>query len=382
MAENITEKQFQRVHLFIGEGQIDEALAALEQIQPTDLKEKQEIAYLRAWCYTERNCWDEAAQFLLDAGISEESMSDIQAQGQTERRRRAYYQLMMGNIAANLGHHEEGMRHYRRCIKFLDERRMNIPDLRIRALLYMGSLSTIGGFYDMALIHYEDALRLCGDRKEHPSLPDIYYGLCDLYRHKGNFPRALECGQEALRLYTERNDTPMVGRMRNLLGRVCFQMRDFSTASMYYTEALALATLNGSVIMALNNFTALADLRREEGELEEAWRYCNMALDYSVKLPPGTGHFSGMMYIVCGKVKQDQAAVTTGQQARELLEQAISFYEQAVRALESTDARVALSEAHERLAQTLEIAGRQDQAMAHWRSAFKVSSGVGDASLF
>lgn len=382
MAENITEKQFQRIHLFIGEGQINEALAALEQIQPANLKEQQEVAYLRAWCYAERNCWDEAARFLLDAGISEESMSDIQVQGQTERRRRAYYQLLMGNIAANLGHHEEGMRHYRRCLKFLDERRMNVPNLRIRALLSMGSLSTIGGFYDMALIHYEDALRLCGNKPEHPSLPDIYYGLCDLYRHKGNFPRALECGKEALRLYTERQDSPMIGRMRNLLGRVCYQMRDFSTASIYYTEALALATLDGSILMALNNFTALADLRREEGELEEAWRYCNMALDYAVKLPHGTGHFSGMMYIVCGKVKQAQAEQTTGQRAQELLEQAVSFYERAVQDLQSTDAKVALGEAYQRLAQALETAGRQDLAMAYWKSAYSVSFGLEDATPF
>ena len=348
MAENITDKQFHRIHLFIGEGQINEALAALEQIQPANPQEKHEIAYLRAWCYAERNSWDEAAQFLHDAGADGESISDIQALGQTERRRRAHYQLLMGDVAVNMGHYEEGMRHYRRCIKFLDERRMNIPTVRIRAQVAMGTLSVITGFYDMALTHYHDALGLCSSNSESPHLPDIYYGLCDAYRHKGNFPCALECGQKALHLYTERNQQKMIGRMRNLLGRVCFQMRDFAMASTYYTEALALAMLDGSPVMALNNLTALADLRREEGELGEAWRYCDMALGYSPKLPPGTGHFIGMMYIVCGKVKEAGAATASGQEAQELLEKAITFYEQAVQALKTTDAKVALGEASAR----------------------------------
>ena len=374
MAENITDTQFHRVHLFIGEGQIDKALAELEQIQPVTLNDKQEIAYLRAWCYTEGNNWSEAAQFLLDAGANGELVSDIQAQGQTERRRRAHYQLVMGDVAVNMGHYEEAMRHYRRCIQFLDERRMNIPSVRVRALLAMGTLSVVTGFYDMALTHYEDALRLCSEDRQHPHLPDIYYGLCDLYRHKGNFLRALECGKQALELYTERKQQDMIGRIRNLLGRVCYQMRDFPTASIYYTEALALAMLDGSPVMALNNLVALADLRREEGELGEAWRYCSMALDYSAKLPPGTGHFIGMMYIVCGKVKEAEIEAATGQRARELLTQAISFYEQAVQALKVTDARVALREAYQRLAQVLEATGQQDQAMASWKSAYAVSS--------
>lgn len=380
MAENITDKQFHRVHLFIGEGQVEDALTALEHIQPAGEKEKRESAYLRAWCYAEQSKWNEAAEILPEAGASEEAVSDIQALGQTERRRRAYYQLIMGNIATNMGHHEEGMRHFRKCIKFLDERRMNIPTVRIQALMGMGTLSVITGFYDAALIHYEEALRLCND--EHPNLPDIYHGLCDLYRQKGNFPRALECGKKALQIYTERSQSVMVGRVRNLLGRVCYQMRDFEQADAYYTEALAISMVNSSPIMPLNNLVALADLRREEGRLDEAWRYCNMAQEYAPRLPPGTGHFTGMMYIVCGKVKEAESQAARGQRARELLTSAISYYERAVQELKTTDARVALSEAYQRLAQALENSGRQDLAITYWKSAYSASSSSGDASLF
>ncbi len=381
MVEHITDKQFHRIHLFIGEGQVEDALTALEQIQPADEKERQEVAYLRAWCYTEQGRWDEAAHMLPEAGASEEAVNDIQALGQTERRRRAYYQLLMGNIAVNRGHHEEGMRHYRKCIKFLDERRMNIPNVRIQALMGMGTLSVITGFYDAALIHFEEALRLCND--EHPNLPDIYYGLADLYRHKGDFPRALECGKKAWQIYTDLDKPIMVGRILNLLGRICFQMRDFEQAAAYYTEALAISMVHDSPLMPLINLVALADLRREEGQLKEAWRYCNLARDLTPRLPSHAGQYRGMMHIVCGKVKESEAEQAEGQRAVELRASAISYFEKAIQELEATDSRgVVLAEAYQRLAQALEASGKQELAITYWKSAFSASSSTQNSSPF
>jgi tetratricopeptide (TPR) repeat protein len=159
-------------------------------------------------------------------------------------------------------------------------------------------------------------------------------------------------------------------------------MRDFPMASTYYTEALALAMLDGSPVMSLNNLVALADLRREEGELGEAWRYCNMALAYAPKLSPGKNAYVGMMYIVCGKVKEAESQSVTAQQAREILAQAISFYEQAVEALRTTDVKVVLREAYQRLAQALEVSGQQELAIANWKSAYAVSSDSDDSPFF
>lgn len=381
MAEDITSKQFHRIHLFIGEGQIDEAQAALEQIQSENQEETHEAAYLRAWCCAESNNWDEAARSLIAAGVSEQAVSDIQAQGQTQRRRRAYYQVLLGNVAARLGHSEEGMRHYRRCIKFLDERRMNIPSLRVRTLLAMGKLSGVMGLYDAALIHYEEALRLCSGNREHPDLPDILYGLCDMYRHKGNFARALACGREALQLYTDRGQEEQAGRVRTLLGRVCAQMRDFQEAGTYYTTALTLFLARGDAEMVLQNLTALADLHREEGQLSEAWRYCERALEYTASLPQKTCYLNGLAYITCGKVKQARAEAASGEHAHDLLDRSISFYEQAVQAFKSSASRAALRETYQRLAQVLEARGRQDLAITYWKSAYAISSNAEEFPL-
>ncbi len=380
MSESITVEQlFHRAHLFITEGQREEALAVLDKIQVEDPAQRRELAYLRAWCSTLGDHWDEAAQFLLSADVNEEPVSDIQALGHTERRRRAHYLLLLGNIAVNLGRYEEATRHYTRCIKFLDERRMNDVNVRIKARYGLGTAYTQTGFYSVALAHYQDALRLCGEGSEHPELPHIYYGLCDAHRHLGNFELAFDYGKKALELYVARSDKAMEGRMYNLLGRICYQMREFQDASYYYTEALTLAMSANRPELIMNTLTALADVRLEEGRLAEARRYCEHALEYKDRVT--RKHYLGMLFIVCGKVAEAEAKKAEGQLARELVDEAISWYQKAESELAAIEAKTELAEVYGRLAQILESSGQHDRAIAYWKSAYATYSGPEDALL-
>ena len=378
--ENITlEQLFQRAYFFITEGRIENALATLEGISAERPEQKREIAYLRAWCHMLRERWDIAAQFILSAEVIDDPISDISTLGQTERRRRSYYILVLGNVAANLGRYEEAARHYIQCIKFLDERRMNDVRLRIKALCGLGMTHTVTGYFANALDYYAEALRLCGANTLDSNLPDIYYGLCDAHRHLGNLDQALKYGKEALQLYIERSDRKRTCRMRNILGRVYYQMGDFASASSSYTEALALAMSVESPGMVLNNFTALADLRLVEEKPGEARRFCELALDYCKNV--SQNHFVGMMYIVCGKVAEAQAKQASGRKASDFTAEAISFYKQAVDVLSSTEARVELADAYGRLAQVLEDSGQQGQALDYWRSAYSARSGPEESPL-
>lgn len=380
MSENITVDQlFHRAHLFITEGQGEEAQAVLDTIQVEDPSQRRELAYLRAWCYTLGEHWDEAAQFLLSADVNDEPASDIQSLGQTERRRRASYLLLLGNIAINLGHYEEATRHFTRCIKFLDERRMNDVNVRIKARYGLGTAYTQTGFYAVALTHYEDALRLCGEDSDHPELPNIYYGLCDAFRHVGNFVRAFEYGKKAEQLYRALSDKAMEGRILNLLGRICYQMREYHDASYYYTESLALAMSANRPGLIMNNFTALADVRLAEGSLAEARRYCEHALEYKDRVP--RAHYQGMLYIVYGKVAEAEAQKASGQRARDLVNEAICWYQKAEEALSAIQAKTELADVYGRLAQLLESSGQQDKAIAYWKSAYTTYSGPDDSLL-
>ncbi len=374
MSETTTiELLLNRAHLFITEGQEEEALETLAKIQADDPTQQREIAYLRAWCCTLHQNWDEAAQFLFPSDSPEEKAATIQSIGQTERRRRAQYLLLLGDIAVNIERYEEATGHYTQCIRLLDERRMNVVSVRIKARMGLGTSYTQTGFYAVALTHYKDALRLCEDDVMHTNLPDIYYGLCDTHRHLGNFDEAFDFGKRALQLYVDRSQKDLEGRMRNLLGRVCYQMREFHESSYYYTEALTLALSVNSLMMILANLTALADLRREEGLLDEAWRYCQRALEYEGRVQEG--RLLGMLYLVCGKVVQAQSENASNQQEANLLvNQAIEWYQKADVTLARTQAKVELAETYGRLAQLLETCGQQDKAIKYWKFAYSAYS--------
>src|SRR5882672_5713554 len=109
MAEHISEQEFRRVHLMIEEGRIPEALAVLEQMQSADEKELKERAYLRAWCYSELEQWQDAARELPAAGVEDGEISSIEELGQTERRKRARYLLLLGAVAADRQRLEDAM---------------------------------------------------------------------------------------------------------------------------------------------------------------------------------------------------------------------------------------------------------------------------------
>jgi tetratricopeptide (TPR) repeat protein len=374
-----TELLFERAYLLIAEGHIENALATLDGIPAENEEQRREVAYLRAWCSMLGGRWDEAAQFVLPQEISGETVADIQELGRTERRRRPYYLLVMGDVAANLWRYEQAIQHYNQCIKLLDERRMNDLNRRIRALLGLGLCHLRTGYPANALEYYQQALRLCGNDTRQPNLPHVYYGLSDTYRHLNDLERALDYGKKALNLYGERGDRHYVGRIRSLLGDIYRQMGDLPIANESYTEALALAMGTESIGAIFNCLTTLAEMRLQENKPEDAWRYCEMALDYSPKVP--RPYFLGKMYIVCGKVKEAQAKGAAGQEAQRNVEQAISYYQQAVATLKRTDARPELAEAYSLLAHLQEESGRQDQAIATWKSAYAARAGLEDAPL-
>ncbi|MGH2508828.1 MAG: tetratricopeptide repeat protein, partial [Ktedonobacteraceae bacterium] len=270
-ASNV-EQLFHRIHLFLVEGQADMALATLAQISTSDANQEYEVAYLRAWCATLRGNWDTVAALLSSADSLGHEGVDLPSLGQTERRRRVYYLLLLGQAANYLGYFEEATRHYTQCIKFLDERRMNILSVRIKARCGLGRAYTQIGFYAVALAHYENALQLCRtDERTCPDLLEIHAGLCTVHRCLGHVEQALIYGQQALQWCQERsNDARSLGPIHNLLGQVFFQKHAFEEATFHYTEALELAKRINSLELILTNLTALASVRLEEGLLEEA----------------------------------------------------------------------------------------------------------------
>jgi tetratricopeptide (TPR) repeat protein len=374
-----TELLILRARLLMEEGQNDLALVVLEEIQTDDPEQQHQIAYLSAWCHTRLEHWAEALRLLsplYTPGSIEDNWNDA---NHNERERRAFYLLCLGNAAVNLNRFEEASQHYSQCLKLLSERRVNLPQVRIKARYSLGMTCIMSGFYALAIQHYEEALRLCKFDPEHEDLPHIYYGLCDANRHMGKFEVAYKYGVMALELYEKRGMRSMEGRMHNVLGRIGYQLREYNEATDHYMESLSIATLDNSQSIKMENFVALADLRLAENRLEEAHRYCNRAEEAAQGLDDDI--YLGMMYLVSGKVTLAESERVEGEQHERLFEEARRLFEIAKDHFSRTQSRTYLAEVYGRLAQMSEKAGQPQEAISYWKTAYESLSSINGQSI-
>jgi tetratricopeptide (TPR) repeat protein len=364
-----TERSIYRARLWMEEGQYDLALTTLIHIQTDDPELQCQVAYLSAWCNMRLERWAEVRCLLFHLytpGSIEESWNDAK---HNERERRAFYLLCLGNAAINMNRFEEASQHYTQCLKLLSERRANLPQVRIKALYSLGMTCIMSGFYAMAIQHYEEALHLCKNNPEHEDLAEIYYGLCDANRLLGKFESAYTYGVKALELYEKRGMRTMEGRSQNVLGRICYQMREYNEAADHYLESLSIATLDNNQKMKMVNFTALADLRLAENRLEEAQRYCQRALEIADGMQDN--YHLGLMYLTCGKVTLAEGEQAEAGQHEILFSKARRSFEKAKEYLSQTQASVLLAELDGRIAQMLEQTGQTQEAISYWKSAYE-----------
>src|SRR5260221_4494845 len=323
------------------EGRDDLALAALEDIQTDNPEERREIACLSAWCHPRQEHWTDALRLLSPLYTPSSIEDNWNDANHNERERRAFYLLCLGNAAVNLSRYEEAAQHYTQCLKILSARRVHLPKVNIKARYALGMTCIMTGFYALAVQHYVEALRLCKACPVHQDLPHIYYRLDDAWRISGNFERAYSYGKMALELYEKRGARSKEGRIYNLLGRICFQMREYHEATDYYMEALSIATLENNPRMLLLNFTAMADLRLAENRLDDAKRYCERAQEVAKLV--SDDHFCGMMYVVLGKVRQADCEAADGVHGHTLFEEAKALLRNAEPQLCLTPAGTKLS---------------------------------------
>jgi len=364
-----SERSMYRARLWIEEGQYDLALTTLQHIQTDDPEQERQMAYLSAWCHTRLEHWAEAQRLisqLYTPGNIEESWNDAK---HNERERRAFYLLCLGNAAINLNRFEEASQHYTQCLKLLSERRVNLPQVRIKARYSLGMTCIMSGFYAMAIQHYEEALRLCQNNPDQEDLPEIYYGLCDANRLLGKFESAYTFGVKALELYENRGMRTMEGRAQNMLGRICYQIREYDEAADHYLESLSIATLDNNNKMKMVNFTALADLRLAENRQEEAQRYCQRALEVADGMHDN--YYLGLMYLTCVKVTLAESEQAEGEQHEILFSNARRLFEKAKEHLSQTQASVLLGEVYGRIAQMLEKSGQSQEAISYWKTAYE-----------
>jgi len=357
-----------RARLLVEEGRYSAAQSALETIHPDDEKQCQQVTYLLGWCYVQRKWWEEALKTLTL--LLKEDDEHLAIEVSQERERHALALLLLGLSAINLASYEDASRHFTQCLKVLHDRRVHLPTVRIHVRYYFAMTCLMRGLYSPAIRHYEDALQMCRHYNDEQALPDIYHGLCDAYRHAGDFIKAYMAGKDALRLYELAHNRQMEARIHNMLGRVCFLLGDYREASDHYTESLAIATSFNGPTMAMLNCAALAEVRLAEDRLDEASRYSELALRTMERT--SDVHMKGRVYQVVGKVSSEEARRATGTLKRSLLEKTVTWYEKADECLRATQAYGDMAELYGNWAVALEELGRVSDAIECWRAGYAV----------
>jgi tetratricopeptide (TPR) repeat protein len=282
----------------------------------------------------------------------------------TVRRRRPWTLWALGNLVAHLGY--PSVEPFREAVRLLDERRMNIPWLRIQVLVDLAQTLLALGSPHAALAHYEQALgwyqRVFSQQESaHEALPTIFIGLCETLGHLSEVERALDYGNRALAVCPPEQKW----RTLSLLGGLHQRQDQLKEASAAYQEALAFARNAGQ---RLETLVALTRCALAGQHLSEAQHYRDLAVEEDrTSLPP---RLRASLFRVCGDIAQLRATFRSEQPLVQLLrEESIEWYCDALTALPG-DPEV-LSALTKLLLEMAERDGQVVQA-AFWKKAYRV----------
>lgn len=357
--------------LLLEEGRSDAAQKILETIEPENEKQKQDLAYFLGWAYTLHRRWADAITTL--APLSRLADDGNELEGYIDRERLAKCLLHLGVAAYNYNRFEEASRHFMKCLKVMNDRRVKLPTmLRVKAhYSYAGTLM-MRGKYQAAIDQYYLALRHFLYEDDYTEQANIYYGLSETLRRAGSLKDAKEAGQQALDFFVKADNRGMEGLTHNLLGQIALDTGDYRSASDHFTMALSLAQAPAEPAKMMLNNAALADVRLAEGRLEEARRFCLRACEMMDQV--SSVYLKGLTYLSTARVSRAMALQAHSDERERLLRETIEYLEKAKGCLGESDAVNEIAEMYQLWAQTLEDLGEYQDALNFWRSGYEALS--------
>ncbi|MEO9058972.1 MAG: tetratricopeptide repeat protein, partial [Ktedonobacteraceae bacterium] len=348
-----------RARLLLEEGQSDSALKILEAIVPDDEEQRREVAYFLGWCYVLHKRWSDANTVL--SPIIPLTDDEGEAENRIDRERLALCFLRLGNIAVQFAHYDQATRHFSRCIKLLNDKRVKLPPLiRVKAHYSLAMALMMRGLYPAAIQQYNEAVHHFLYIEDDEELGNIYYGLSETYRHLGELKDARLAGERALDLYKRAEQFNMEGITHNLLGHIALENKDYRTASDHFTQALAISKTHNGPMRTMMNCAALAEVRLAEDRLDEARRFCQLACDMVGQV--SNNYFCSQTYLTAAKVSHAAAQQAEGGERRRLLEETINWLEKAKSYLTEAESLAAAADIFQLWGQTLEELGQYQEA--------------------
>src|SRR5581483_12167150 len=101
--------------------------------------------------------WDDANAVL--SPIIPLTDDEGESENRIDRERLALCFLRLGTIAVQFTHHDQATRHFSRCIKLLNDKRVKLPPLvRVKAHYSLATAYMMRGIYPAAIQQYNEAV--------------------------------------------------------------------------------------------------------------------------------------------------------------------------------------------------------------------------------
>lgn len=365
-------KMLFRASLFLQEGQSESALEILESLEPEDEQQKLEVAYYLGWCYVLHRRWSDAADTLAPFSLPLDDEREVE--NRIDRDRLALCFLRLGNAAVQFTRYEEATRHFSKCIKLLNDKRVKLPAMvRVKAHYSLAMSLMMRGLYDAAIQQYNEAIsRFPLDDDNDEERANIYYGLACTSHDMGKLKESQQAAEQALKLYVRAEKHAMEAVARSLLGQIALENKDYSTAADQFTESLAISNTHAGPKMAVMNCASLAEVRLAEGRLDEARRYSKLACEKVEQV--SNNLVRSQAYFTAAKVSHTAAQEAKDEDRHQLLEETISWLEKAKNCLVDAEAYTGAADIYKLWAQTLEELGQYREAIELWRTGYATLS--------
>ena len=114
--------------------------------------------------------------------------------------------------------------------------------------------------------------------------------------------------------------------------------------------------------------TALAEAYAEQGDMQEAKKYADLALEVTTQTDDK--YLCGMVYATLGKITHAEALLVHETERQHLLHESISWLQKSVVQLTPTQAFRDLAQVYTSLATAYEEVVHPQEALAYWKLAY------------
>ncbi|MBN9386871.1 MAG: tetratricopeptide repeat protein [Chloroflexi bacterium] len=246
----------------------------------------------------------------------------------------------------------------RQALQTIETGSMRGFHFRLAVFTELGQLQHQLGDDKEAFEMYQRALQLAEDGATPEKRALLYWNLAASYREAGNLAQARVYATKSLALYETVADVKMLTDLRSGYGQILLEARRFEEAEAQFIKARQQAVEQNNPVDLTVASMYLADLYLEQNDLEKARQFSDEMDRGLDKLEPA----------LRGRALSSRASFLAAQGDNE---KAISYFEEAVKLIEHTQAKELLSRIFFRYARALSAIGNSARAAEMFERAYR-----------